>query len=177
MADLLQLTDITPGLSEKILELMPDAFKNDDAALEDFGAVSQARSFDPLQAYKADPATGIFETVLSGADPLASLAFIEKLDEKRGTRSRTTPLTHAQIAERFLTDPLALLRQLVELTRFVRDSNEASYATFIEEYSPALLAIEREKEARRLADYVLANAALGPAVHDSGPHAGQAPQP
>ena len=103
------------------------------------------------------------------------LRAVVPLDE--GHATRTTPLIHAQIAERFLADPLALVRQLVEITRFVRGSNEASYAEFIEHYSPALLDIEREKEARRLTDYVLANAALGPAADDSGPRAGQAPQP
>lgn len=158
IADLMQLGEITPGVNQKILELMPEAFKSAEMAQEDFGTVSQARCFDPFYVYHTPAETGIWEVVIDGSNPTESLARLQKIDEGH---SKSIGITNTDLAERFLENPLALVEALVEITRFVRDSNEATYATFIEFYCPALLAIEREKEAKRLTDYILANAALG----------------
>lgn len=146
IADIMQLHSILPGAQQAIYALMPEGFKNDDVCQEDFGSVSQRANFDPLREYQADPmrTPGVYEYLVNDTNVRDSLRAIAALDE--GRPSQSTPVTGRELAERFLADPLRLVQQLVSLTRFVRESNQASWGNFVENYAPGLHAQEQAKE-------------------------------
>lgn len=146
IADIMQMHSILPGAQQAIYALMPEGFKNDDVCQEDFGSVSQRANFDPLREYQADPmrTPGVYEYLVNDTNVRDSLRDIAALDE--GRPSQSTPVTGRELAERFLAEPLRLVQQLVSLTKFVRESNEASWGTLVKHYAPALHAQEQAKE-------------------------------
>lgn len=163
IADLMQMESAVPGLNENIYKLMPDSFKNDDAAQEDFGTVSQSRSFDPMYIYNEH----YRETRVRGQDPDGDRKYIDDVLDK-GHKVVSIKVTNTDLAERFLKDPTKLIRALVEISGFVRDSNAAAFDFIVENYSPKLLKQEQEKEAKRLSEYLIANASRGKPKFDDG---------